>query len=375
MSRTFASPRKRVAAALLTIAASTAGVAFGAHHYIPGGADSTVLAAATGSGQPALVQVSSPVDGGAYGPARWNEGCDPVGICGTASDPLEVAKVEVAIKRESDGHYWNGSGFSGPTVIFIQADGQERWSYPFGLPADGDYAVSARVTNGLGGLSVGSGTSVRFTADNVAPSIPTIVEHPEPSTYDTAATFAFSAGEDGGTFRCSLNGSPDTPCPNPKTYEDVPLGDHVFEVAAVDAAGNASPFARFEWTILTRLKFTVAGDAASPFVPGSSQPVDLTVSNPYDFPLRVTAVTVAIGPAATATGNPVPGCGTENLVLTRDFQGPVVVPANSKRSLSSLGVAQDRWPVLTMPDLDVNQDACKHAVFPLTYTGTGTKTS
>lgn len=57
--------------------------------------------------------------------------------------------------------------------------------------------------------------------------------------------------------------------------------------------------------------------------------------------------------------------------MTRNFSGSVVVPANSTRSLSALNVPESQWPVLTMPNTDFNQDACQHAVFQLTYTGTG----
>jgi hypothetical protein len=105
------------------------------------------------------------------------------------------------------------------------------------------------------------------------------------------------------------------------------------------------------------------------YLPGVSQPVDLTISNPFGFDLSVTAITTHVGPASR------PDCGDGNLVVTRDFSGMVVVPAHATRSLSGLNVPESQWPILTMPDTASNQDACTRATFQLTYTGTGSVTS
>jgi hypothetical protein len=111
--------------------------------------------------------------------------------------------------------------------------------------------------------------------------------------------------------------------------------------------------------------FAVTGSPAGDFRPGVSQPVDVTISNPHDFDLTVTAITVSVGPSS------VPACGAGNMTVTQNFSGSVVVPAGATRSLSALHVPQSQWPVITMPDTAANQDACQQATFPLTYTGTG----
>ena len=59
--------------------------------------------------------------------------------------------------------------------------------------------------------------------------------------------------------------------------------------------------------------------------------------------------------------------------METEQQGPVRVPARSTKKLSQLPVSAEIWPVLTMPNLDENQDACKDTQFALTYTGTATK--
>src|SRR5205814_4743583 len=54
-----------------------------------------------------------PAADGAYNAASWAAGCPTPGLCGTATDALSsVQKVELSIKQESTGNYWNGASFS-----------------------------------------------------------------------------------------------------------------------------------------------------------------------------------------------------------------------------------------------------------------------
>lgn len=94
--------------------------------------------------------------------------------------------------------------------------------------------------------------SAAFTVDTIAPAAPLILTHPDDPTVETSATFTFELTGDTGTpvqFECSLDGSSFAACSSPTTYDGLLLGDHVFAVAAVDAAGNRSEAATFEWTI------------------------------------------------------------------------------------------------------------------------------
>jgi hypothetical protein len=49
------------------------------------------------------------------------------------------------------------------------------------------------------------------------------------------------------------------------------------------------------------------------------------------------------------------------------------VPRDRSVSLSELGVPESQWPQLRMPDLPVNQDACKNTSFTFEYAATATK--
>jgi hypothetical protein len=79
------------------------------------------------------------------------------------------------------------------------------------------------------------------TSINLAPAL---------STPDTTASFTFSANEFGSTFECSLDAAVFGACSSPVTYTDLSLGEHTFEVRAVDPADNTDPTpASYTWTV------------------------------------------------------------------------------------------------------------------------------
>ncbi len=88
------------------------------------------------------------------------------------------------------------------------------------------------------------------TPDTTAPE--TMIDSgPAATTFDTTATFSFSANEPGATFACALDGGAFAPCTSPATYPGLSVGNHTFQVQASDAAGNvdATP-ASYAWTII-----------------------------------------------------------------------------------------------------------------------------
>jgi hypothetical protein len=74
--------------------------------------------------------------------------------------------------------------------------------------------------------------------------------------------------------------------------------------------------------------FGLSGVVAGPLRPGTSQPLELTISNPFKFALRVTKLDVAVTDATSA-----PGCsGRANyLVEPARVTYPLVVPPGSSR--------------------------------------------
>jgi hypothetical protein len=98
---------------------------------------------------------------GAYTNASWDAGCSTAGgdTCGTASDGTGsgVSSVTISLRNgTTSGNYWNGTGFSSSTEIFLSATGTSTWSFSFpatNFPADGQYRIRARSTDAAGNPS------------------------------------------------------------------------------------------------------------------------------------------------------------------------------------------------------------------------------
>ena len=87
------------------------------------------------------------------------------------------------------------------------------------------------------------------TADAVPPDT-TINSGPSGTVTSSSASFTFSSTESGSSFQCSLDQAPFSPCSSPAQYSHLDTGGHVFQVRAIDQAGNVdtTPATR-NWTI------------------------------------------------------------------------------------------------------------------------------
>lgn len=74
--------------------------------------------------------------------------------------------------------------------------------------------------------------------DKTAPET-TIVKGPKARSHKRTAKFKFVSSEANSTFKCKLDKKPFKPCRSPKKYKRLKPGKHVFQVKAIDAAGNA----------------------------------------------------------------------------------------------------------------------------------------
>lgn len=215
----------------------------------------------------------------------------------------------------------------------------------------------------------------------------TIVSSPPPpppkitSTLDADATspeaalsFDIAAGS---TAECRLDANDWERCESPVIYVGLSSGRHTFCVRAIGADGVAGPATCVTRNVLSSDDppgpsgtFTISGSLPGLLYPGSSGLLPLTVSNPYDFDLRVWGLSVTVRP-----GSSLPGCdGGANLQVTQSNTigglDSIVVPAHGSATLPTQGATAPR---VTMLDLAVSQDACKNAVFTFSYGGTGTR--
>ncbi|MHB8234065.1 MAG: hypothetical protein ACYDHT_05360 [Solirubrobacteraceae bacterium] len=321
--------------------------------------------------------ISYPTDGLTLASGDWGARCAAqASICGTARDAHGVKTVLLSIQRNGSG-WWGGGAFDQQSESFRTATltsgdrDSTRWSYALPLPADGAYTIHVRAVDDAGNTTAPSAQAIaHFTLDTTAPPVPSISATPEATTTARSATFAFGDAESGARLLCRRDGSRFTRCASPTSYGSLSLGAHRFEVEAQDAVGNTSAPAGYSWTVAKTVEtsgkpFTVTGNAAGMLSPGVSQTLAITVTNPNNVAIEVTALT-----ATAASGSSKAGCdGPANLSLTQSnvsASNTLAIPANGHVSLPAGAVSA---PVVQMRDLPTNQDACKNASFTFTYSG------
>lgn len=110
-----------------------------------------------------------------------------------------------------------------------------------------------------------------LAATDTTPPDTTIVSAPSQFTQLTDAELRFTSTESGSSFECTLNGSAWAACSAPKLYAALAENAYVFDVRAIDAAGNIDPTpARHKWTVDTTLPDTTIDLAPGPVVSSSS---------------------------------------------------------------------------------------------------------
>jgi len=209
------------------------------------------------------------------------------------------------------------------------------------------------------------------------PPTPTITSRPDEDTTSTDAIFALSVAA-GSSFECRLDSSGWQRCSNPAIYIGLGTGAHTFGVRAIGSGGVAGRETSVTWTVHSPAipqpepsgGFTISGSLPTLLSPGTGGPLPLTVSNPFDFDLTVTALTVTVRPGSSR-----PGCdGPANLQVTQSNTASgsiwIVVPAHGSLTLPAQGATA---PQVTMRDLATNQDACKNATFSFSLGGAGTR--
>lgn len=130
-------------------------------------------------------------------------------------------------------------------------------------------------------------------------------------------------------------------------------------------AAESSPSESSPSAVPSRADFTVSGTPPGALRPGGSMPLDLRLVNANPFELSIDSLTVAVAAVST------PGCQPANFVIVPYRGGyPLVVPAGTTSTLSSLRVPASRWPQLRMLP-QAARTGCQGATVRLRYGGTG----
>ena len=140
------------------------------------------------------------------------------------------------------------------------------------------------------------------------PATPTITSGPDEDTTSTDAVFGFDVAA-GSSFECRLDSSGWQQCSNPAIYVGLGTGTHTFCVRAIGPGGIAGPETCVTWTVHSPASRprAVGGihDLRQPSRGALSRrrrPLPLTVSNPSDFDLSVTALMVRVRPGSSRPG-------------------------------------------------------------------------
>jgi hypothetical protein len=163
----------------------------------------------------------------------------------------------------------------------------------------------------------------------------------------------------------AINSGPGRPYPDAS-----PSRPHCIGSYAAGWAWQPGPVTRPCWPVIPAApRFTVGGNLATPLYPGTSQPLDLTFTNPGSWPVTIPSGGVSAR-NITITSR-APGCASSNFAVAQGLASAVTIPARQLApvSLSALRVPQDDWPVIEMIETNTNQDACQGARLTLTYSG------
>ena len=115
--------------------------------------------------------------------------------------------------------------------------------------SEGLHNFSVRAIDRAGNIET-EAESRAWTVDT-APPVTTIISNPGNPSYESTASFEFSA-EEGSTFECSIDSGAFESCNSPKVFDNLSDAEHIFNVRATDSAGNVElNAAYYTWTVDT----------------------------------------------------------------------------------------------------------------------------
>jgi hypothetical protein len=179
-----------------------------------------------------------------------------------------------------------------------------------------------------------------------------------------SVTFKAPSSGASGTFSNSTATITASTGPNGQASESFTANNTGGQYAVTVTTPGVSTPATF--TLLNGENFTVSGSISTPLYPGTSQPVNLTITNPNPSPDQLTVNSSSLSVVVT----PSAGCPTSYFTMNPGSWS-VTVPAGVTESLSTLGVSSANLPVIKMIDTGTNQDSCEGATLNFAWSSTG----
>lgn len=222
-------------------------------------------------------------------------------------------------------------------------------------------------------IAVSSG-SPQYTTVSTAYASPLVAEvtnsQGNPVSGATVTFSAPSSGASGAFATCPGTGSNSTTCVETTNSSGLATSTTFTANAtpgafAINASvsGTSSPAA---FSLTNVANFTMSGNISGPFYPGTSQSVNLSITNPNPAQITIPAGSITI---TVTTSNQAQCPGATNFTMSQSLTQAVPVAGNSTDSLSQLDVPTADWPIVKMIDTNTNQDACENLTLTLHYSG------
>jgi hypothetical protein len=119
--------------------------------------------------------------------------------------------------------------------------------------------------------------------------------------------------------------------------------------------------------------FTISGELPGVLTPGTTTPLDLTLTNREAADISITGLSVELGAVQASRSDAAHPCDAGDFAIEQFSGGTFSLAASSTASLGELGFSAAQLPTVSMLDLPLNQDGCKQASLTFAYTGTATE--
>ena len=156
------------------------------------------------------------------------------------------------------------------------------------------------------------------------------------------------------------------------TVRSIPVGSYDLTITGTGTiAGKAASRSTSATLVVQPTQdFRIQGNLTAPLAPGSRVPLDLALTNPYGFNLRITGLGVGL------VGTNRAGCSAaQNFAVAQipAARYPITLPARQTMTLGQLGIPDADKPQVEMLNQPWNQDACKNATIIFSYSGSAGK--
>jgi len=170
---------------------------------------------------------------------------------GTSCGFLQLTDLDSTNSGLAAGPAANGG--TTPTIALLPGSPAVDRGDAFGISVDQRGFPRPSDFGAIPNLLGGDGSDVgAFELQDETPPVAKIETGPLPRTRRTVARVTFSANEPGSRFECRLDRHASFPCSSPFSRRVSRKRTHLFEVEAIDAAGNRSAPAWRSWRVLRK---------------------------------------------------------------------------------------------------------------------------